>query len=174
MREATTNQEQAHAQHSVWESLVHYAHYAHLSAEAIEFGSHAAQHARAVVAAQKLIKTHAQMAYDLARMDAHVRNLRRIAAAGGSAGETAIWRGFRARGLYGATRLAFESERPAVNAARAFLNEIRAAQTTPWGVATAKVGQAALRLETALQSSRVGSGLLKAARFFPASCLFEV
>ena len=61
--------------------------------------------------------------------------------------------------LYGSTNLAFEMERPAVNAARTFLQELRAARSGLKGAAAVKLGQAALRLETALGGSQIGSKL---------------
>ena len=69
--------------HDVWTKLAHYAHYAHLTAEAIEAGAHLGHFEGRVIAAQKLLKTHGQMAFDLARMYRGIWKLKNVAKDGG-------------------------------------------------------------------------------------------
>ena len=75
---------EAHSGAAHWEHLAHYAHEAHLAAEAIESTAHNLHHLQEylkhVQAGAKLIKAHAQMAYDLRRMRAATAKLEQVVA----------------------------------------------------------------------------------------------
>jgi hypothetical protein len=135
-----------------------------LAAEALEFAVHTAHIQKHLQAAASLLKTHGQMAYDLRRMHRAVLKLQNAAKQGGNVGAKAKQALTAAEEAYRAANIAFEQERTAVNAARVFIQESKAAQTgfraTVQAAASAKLGQAALRLEAALRSSAVGSKLL--------------
>jgi hypothetical protein len=164
MADEKRQEESAQPQHSPYEHLMHYAHLAHLSAEMGEAMAHVGHHTGQIVAAQKLVGTHAQMAFDLARMHRNLFNLKYVFRLGGSVGETAGWRLIRARGLYETTKLAFETERPAVATARAFLSHSRAMRFGVRGAIPFQIGPVALKLESALRGSRIGSKLLSTGR----------
>jgi len=149
--------------HGPAETFTHYAHYAH-HAHLIAEGAEVVAHMTHVVAAQKLIRTHAQMSLDLKRMARHLNKLRALAREGGAAGETAAWRLIRAHGLFGETELAFRAERPFVEKAIRFLGEAKSLRFGARGMATARIGKAALALETVLRGSQVGCKLLSAGR----------
>ncbi len=140
--------------------LVHYAHQAHLAAEASEFIAHAAHVQSHVGAARKLLKAHSQMAYDLARMHRRIFALQNAATKGGDAGLQAAAVLGRASRAYDSAYLAFEKERPAVNAARVFLEESKVARAGLRGAAAVKLGQTAVKFETALRESTIGAKLL--------------
>jgi hypothetical protein len=150
-----------HEQHGMATHLVHYAHQAHLTAEALEFGAHLVHVESHVNAAQKLLKTHGQMAYDLARMHRRIFSLQNVAKQGGEIGAKASRALPRAEEAYKLANLAFERERQAVNTARTLLQETRAARSGFRGMAAVNIGKTALKLEAALESSVVGSKLLK-------------
>lgn len=155
--EKNKRNESAAAEQSPWEHLVHYAHVAHLGAEMAEVGERMAH----VVAAQKLLRTHAQMALDVARMHYHVLKVKAAVQLGGDAGYTAAWRLIRARGALGSARLAYENERPAAETARRLLMESSDLRFGRTAGITRKVGEALNKLEPALAKSLVGSKLLK-------------
>jgi len=149
-----------HSNHETgWMHWAHYGHYAHLVAESVEGADHAA-----LLAAQKLMRTHAQMAIDLCRMNRHVNGLKQVARLGGAPGETAALRLVRARELYGSMYLRFDAERKSVNEARNLLRYARSLPHGPGGKLAAKLGPAMLKFETALRGSQVGSKLLTTGR----------
>jgi hypothetical protein len=164
MAEENKREEPEHPHDSPWEHLIHYAHLSHLSAEMGEVVAHASHQMSHIAAAQKIVRTHAQMAYDLARMHRNIFKLKRVFNLGGSAGETAGWRLIRARGLYESAKLAFENERPAVAAARAVLSHSKSVPAGLRGGVTAQIGTAAFKLEQVLGGSRIGSKLLATGR----------
>ena len=152
------------AHHGRAETFTHYAHYAHrvhLIAEGAEVVAHMTH---VVAAAQKLIRTHAQMSLDLKRMAIHLNKLRALAREGGAVGETAAWRLLRAHGLFGKTELAFRAERPFVEEAIRFLGQANSLRFVGRGMATARIGKAALALQTVLRGSQVGCKLLSVGR----------
>jgi hypothetical protein len=107
------------------------------------------------------MKAHGQMAYDLAKMHKRIFALENVAKQGGEVGARAAAGLPRAQNAYKLASAAFEKERPAVNAARVFLQESNAAaQAGLRGAAIAKAGQAAVKLETALRASVIGEKLL--------------
>jgi hypothetical protein len=142
------------------EHLAHYAHDAHLAAEGAEALAHMADLRTHADAAKKLLKTHSQMAYDLRRMRQGIAKLQNVAKQGGARGAKAAESLPKAQEAYKLANLAFEKERPTVNAARGLLKEAQAVRAGVRGAAAAKVGQAVVKLEAALRGSAVGEKLL--------------
>lgn len=165
----------AHASAEPWNSahVAHYAHYAHqthLAAEALEFGGELAHLQRHADAARRLLRAHSQMAYDLRRMNRTILRLQNVAKQGGRAGEKGTAALAKARHAYHAAQSAFENEKTAVLGAQRFIQDGKAAQAALKGAAAlkstalAKVGEAAVKLESVLRTSAVGSKLLSIGR----------
>jgi hypothetical protein len=156
-----------HAQH--W---AHTAHHLHLTAEALEGMAHLGEHAKHASAAAKLLKATSQMAYDLRRMRRGIQAIENAAKQGGRVGAKARLALQEARAAYAAAEAAYEREKDAVRAANALLREAKAVEASLRGrglqqlsyAAKLRLGQAALKLETALSTSRVGGMLLKVGR----------
>ena len=165
-------QAEEHSGAAHWEHLAHYAHESHLAAEALEKAAHRLGHLqkylKEVQASAKLIKTHAQMAYDLRRMRAGIAKLQQAAARGGKLGIEAGKKLSQAKQVLAAAEEAFAAERSAVRAAHEFASKYKAFKSTVVGGAKLGLGQpianAAERLEMALRTSRVGRELLKSGR----------
>lgn len=151
-----------------WEHYAHYGHQAHLAADgagsAAEKLGEAAEYVEHVKAAAKLSKTHGQMAFDLRRMARGIAKLENVAKEGGARGAKASQQLSRARTAFRAAQSEFEAERPAVNAAQELLRESKVLSRGAQGEALLKLGEAAGRLEAALNTSRVGSKLLTVGR----------
>jgi hypothetical protein len=150
------------------EHLAHYAHELHLAAEGVEVGAHVVHKAIKFVehaeAAYKLMKTHAQMAYDLRRMNRGISALQRMAKEGGKAGELARQKLTEAKDAYEAAAAAFTKERGAVRAANIVVREYKSVQSGLKATALVKLGTAAAELEMALNGSRVGRMLMTTGR----------
>jgi hypothetical protein len=159
---------EAHSGAAHWEHLVHYAHEAHLAAEAIESATHNLHHLQEylkhVQAGAKLIRAHAQMAYDLRRMRAATAKLEQVVARGGKPAMEAGKKLKKAKEALASAEQAFAAERSAVRAAYEFASEYRAFKSTAMGAAKLRLGQAAAKFEVALRTSRVGRDLLKLGR----------
>jgi hypothetical protein len=143
----------------------HLAHEAHLSAEAAEAILHTMHHAGEYVkhleAAAKLQRAHSQMAYDLRRMANGLQKLRNVARQGGNVGAKAAARLVDAERAYVEAKAAFEQEKIAARAANTLIGEFRTAQSGAKMMAKLRAGQLAVKFEEALQTSRIGSGLMK-------------
>ncbi len=153
------------AQNTGMEHLL-YAHYSHLATEVTHFTHlgaellHYVDH-RAIGAAQKLVRTHAQMAFDLVRM---LRRLERLEAAARWGIEPAAESLVRARTLYNSVHAAFEAERPFANIARDLLKHARVPVLGSRAGAASEFAKSAMRFETGLRASRIGSRLLAGGR----------
>jgi hypothetical protein len=90
--------------------------------------------------------------------------LEHAAKQGGRVGAKAAMELQKARIAYAVATAEFASERAKVQAAQGVLGEYKAAQSGFRGWAGARAGEAAMRLEAALSSSRIGSKLLTAGR----------
>src|SRR5262249_26085684 len=149
-----------------WEHFAHYAHRTHLAAEGVEVGAETIH----IAAAAKLLKAHSQMAYDLRRMARGIRALENVAKQGGQKGAKAAKALIKARSAFKAAQTEFEAERRAANAASEVLHETTLLRRSLKGRAlakignTLKIGEAAIKLEKALDASRVGRALLKTGR----------
>ena len=134
--------------------LLHYAHHLHLAADSVEHllegaeeAAKVAKVARGLLDSQRMIRRHAQMAFDLARMHNRIFRLRAVVEFGGEAGITAGYRLIRARGAYNALSLTFEAERSQVAVARQMVSMANWAKLTPHGAATARWAPLAMKLE---------------------------
>jgi len=149
-----------------WEHFAHYAHRTHLAAEGAEVTAESFH----IVAAAKLLKAHSQMAWDLKRMARGIRALENVAKQGGQKGAKAAKALIKARSAFKAAQAEFEAERRAANAASEVLQETTLLRRSLKGKAllkvgeTLKLGEAAIKLEKALNASRVGRGLLTTGR----------
>ena len=152
-----------HEDNARWEHLTHYAHRTHLAAEAAEVTAESIH----IVAAARILKAHSQMAGDLKRMGRALRALENTAKQGGRKGAKAAQALTKARSAFNAAQAEFEAERFAVNAANELLQETTELRRSLKGKVLLelgkklKVGEAAIKLEKALNASRVGRGLLK-------------
>jgi hypothetical protein len=159
---------EAHSGAAHWEHLAHYAHEAHLAAEAIESAAHNLHHLQEylkhVQAGAKLIKAHAQMAYDLRRMRAATAKLEQVVARGGKPAMEPGKKLRKVKEALASAEEAFAAERSAVRAAYEFASEYKAFKSTAMGAAKLRLGQAATKFEVALRTSRVGRDLLKLGR----------
>ena len=148
-----------HAEH-----LAHYAHRLHVVLEEVEHSEHRLHHwggyAKEIQAAQRLAKTHAQMAFDVRRMRKGVAVIERVAKQGGKVGPKAAAQLTKARSALTAAQKAFASERPAVAEAEKLLRTAAACRGTTQGVLVQKIGQLTVKFTAALSQSPVGRALL--------------
>jgi hypothetical protein len=159
---------ETHSGAAHWEHLAHYAHEAHLAAEAIESTTHGLHHLQEYLkhaqAGAKLIKAHAQMAYDLRRMRAAIAKLEQVVARGGKPAVEAGNKLKKAKEALASAEEAFAAERSAVRAAYEFASDYKAFKSTATGAAKLRLGQAVTKFEVALRASRVGRDLLRVGR----------
>lgn len=144
------------------DNALHVVHEAHLAADAVEIGAHAAHdashYAKHADAARKLTTAHSQMAQDLRKMSSGITALENVARSGG--GAEAVAKLADARKAYQTAKTAFEAERPAVAEAARFLQELSAKKDASGINSKLRLGQAAIKLERALSASAAGRGLL--------------
>jgi hypothetical protein len=149
-----------------WEHFAHYAHRTHLAAEAAEATAESIH----VLAAAKMLRVHSQMAGDLKRMRRALRALENVAKDGGRKGAKARQALIKANEAFRAAQTEFEAEGRAAKAANEVLQETTLLRRSLKGRAiakignTLKVGEAAIKLEKALNASRAGRLLLKTGR----------
>jgi hypothetical protein len=156
-----------HAEHNKFEHLAHYAHRAHLAAEHVEWAAekleHATEYVRHCEAAAKMLKAHAQMAFDLRRMHKSIATLEHMAQRTRHDGEL-LQRLEKAKAAVRAAESEFKAEGPAANAAARVLEELARLKKGAAGQGVAKLGELAGALEGVLGASRIGRTLLTIGR----------
>ena len=140
----------------------HLAHRAHLAAEkgasVGETLEPLLEFAREEQASRSILEVHSKMAEDLRLMRRGVESLERAVSNGAGAKATAKL--LDARTACANAHKAFLAEKDSVAKAGRFMAKYHAASAGPKGAALAAVGKAAARLESALEGSQIGRGLL--------------
>ncbi|MDH4135459.1 MAG: RHS repeat-associated core domain-containing protein [Anaerolineae bacterium] len=147
----------------------HITHEVHLAAEGVEFTSHqisqASKYAKEYTQARELLKAHSEMSYKLKKMRRKIKALENLINKSGRA--SAVGKLERARKAFEVAKKAFESERGLLRAANEFVKAHRAVMGSSLlskAKATFNLGKAARVLQSALESSRIGRGLLATGR----------
>jgi hypothetical protein len=140
-----------------------------LTAEGLEAAAHSLHHLQLylehALAGAKIIRGHSQMAYDLRRMGRTVATMEKMVARLRKPTAEALEALRKAKAALASAQEAFAVERSAVREAERFAAEYKALKSTVTGAAKLRLAQAAARLATALDGSRIGKALLKTGRF---------